>query len=478
MAVFAHIAFARNASGNLVDAHEEFPLVAGQYVCVGCGGALDLHYARKGAVHFAHNAQPDCELGPQQAVHAAALEVLRRSGIIYTPALTPARKRSAKSKKAPSNHVAKKLGPPQEQWDPADAEANVVVDGVALDFVAETLAGRLGVQISVLGLEQPFALDGTQNLTFPVLQIRLAKPTSFTTFQKVKEAVVDDVENKRWLAHPVRNIASAPTPLERRLGWDAAPVPLDGSPSTAARLSVVVPGRDKKADAEIAESNVYRQLPISRKYELIERRMGSTQFAWPPAVHVEVRGGHSFGFDESLWEADTFSRFVQAPGAKNRVFTLQNVLHFLASRYELTPPFTNAESVAIWDYLDELCASGFLVHLGRQRFKPLQGLPAGAKGQATWLMNATLRPRVLREEAYASGLRLSDAQSQNLLDLFNGDGRPSKSVEHFVQVMAQRVKQPLSVVLNFLVRIGVVVRAGEAPRRHAPDSFQLGFEPE
>lgn len=448
--MFAHIAFARNASGRLVAAAELFQLEPAEHTCVACGGALELHYARKGVAYFVHRERPECFAGAAEGLRAAAVQLLHSEGGIASPSLKALarQKRGRKESKAP-------VPTDWQAWGSGDP--HTLVDGVPVDFVAETLAGRLAIHVALQGEPAPSSRERLRDLPIPVLEVVLKKPAGLRTFAALRSVLVESGENKRWLAHPA--LAMELTPLERRLGWEPSPVPLEGHPAARARLTVPAPSRRKAALQDFAECTVYHQLPTHRKIEVLESRLGQKQANWPAATAIAVRGAETFGCDVQVWEADAFSHFVHNPKLHERVITSETVLHWLASRYEMQPPFTNAEKVAVYDYLSELVHLGYLSSLGGQRYQVLKRLSAGAKDSATWVPHAALSVSALRQASLHLQLQIPLTQVERLLDLFD-DGHPAESVESFVSALAYRLHTTPKVALEFLLRTGVVVRSG------------------
>lgn len=447
--MFAHIAFARNASGTLVAASELFQLEPAEHTCVSCGGALELHYARKGAAYFSHRERDECFAGAAEGLRAAAIQLLSSEGGIASPSLKALarKKRGRKESKAavPTDWQA---------W--GSGEPHTHVEGVPVDFVAETLAGRLAIQIALQGEPDPSLRERLRELHIPVLEVVLKKPAGIRTFAELRIALVDGGENKRWLTHPALEMEL--TPLERKLGWEPSPVPLDGHQAVRARLTVPAPSRRKGALQDFAECTVFHQLPTHRKIEVLEARLGQKRANWPPATAIAVRGAETFGCDCQVWEADAFSHFVHNPKLPGRVITSETVLHWLASRYEVQPPFTNAEKVAVYDYLSELVELGYLSSLGGQRYQVLRRLPAGTKDSAQWAPHAMLTVSALRQASLSLHLPIPLTQVERLLELFD-DGHPAESVESFVVALAYRLHTAPKVALELLLRTGVVARA-------------------
>ncbi|KWU26362.1 hypothetical protein [Burkholderia cenocepacia] len=456
MSVFAHIAFARRReTGAVVAASELFQLEPEEYLCVACGEAVSLHYGRKGLVHFEHNARRDCAFGAAEGLRAAAIALIAREKTLCTPSLKDLARKKVRAKAAKPPLVG------QEVW--AEGEANARLEGVLFDYLAETLAGRLGVHVALQGEPSRSARAQLGDMPFPVLEIVLRKPETLRTFALLRAAVVEGVENKRWLSHPALEVEM--TPLERQLGWEPSPVLLDGAPASRARLAVKVQPRGKAVLEDFADCDVFRQLPTHRKIEMLERRLAKKQVNWPAAVDVAVTGGDAFGVSQQVWQADVFSKFVHNAGPRQRRFTSDQVSAWLSRRYDVEPPFPNADRVAIYRYMLELVRLGFLADLRAQRYEVLRAPSPGAKGALVWVEHPHLSVSTLRCEAAAANLRLPLDQVERLLDAFD-DVHPAEPVDSFVTGLAWRLNAPPATIIGFLRAAGVVLLAEE--QRHSP----------
>lgn len=456
MSVFAHIAFARcSSTGALVAASELFQMEQAEHVCVACGGLLSLHYARKGVAHFQHQTRSDCLFGAGEGLRAAAVALIAREKTICTPSLRALARKQPRTKAAKA--AAKPIPVEHEVW--SEGWPNIDCDGVRLDYLAETLAGKLGVHISLQGEPARSIREQMRDLPFPVLEVVLRKPDTLRTFAALHAAVIDGAENKRWLSHPALEMEL--TPLERQLGWAPSPVPLDGAPAARARLTVKVPPRGKAVLEDFAENDVFRQLPTHRKIEVLERRMGRKQANWPAAADFSVTGGASFGVDVQIWQVDVFTRFVSSPKLRERRFNTDQVAAYLAGRYEVTPPFPNADRVAIYKYMVELVQLGYLADLRAQRYEVLRVTPARAKGKLIWQDRAQLAVSTLRHEAAVAGLRLPLDEFQRLLEAFD-ECHPAESVESFVAGLAYRLHAPPVAIVSFLKNAGLAILAEDA----------------
>lgn len=466
MALFAHIAFARNDAGEMVAARELFELTPASYTCAGCGKAVKLRFARKGLSFFTHTDGPDCPLGGHLALRAAVLQLLTHTHAIQTPpALPPAKRAPPGRKKAPT--------PLLEEWDVGSTDA--VVDNVILDFLAETLAGKLGILITLPGLTDPNRREHLRTLGLPILEVALAKPGEIHTFADIRRRLLDDSSNKRWLAHPALEPDSdapafVPTPLERKLGWSTEAQPLAGSDAKPSKTTVPLPARPRTSETN--PHLVFRQLSVSKKIEVIEQRMGCIQRKWPPLVDTHVTGENSFGCDRQVWQADVYSRFVYEALQRQRTvaFSSADVLTWLEARYTIEPPFQNADRIAIYYFLEHLSREGCLMALGGQRYRLAQ-TKARALSDAQWDPAASLSVSRFLNAARACNLPIPYEEIERILVSFE-DGPPTEAVGEFATAVALRLHARPQTVMVVLEKTGLIQHPQSSRNTVNPESLQ------
>jgi hypothetical protein len=433
----------------MVAARELFELAPASYTCAGCGKAVRLRFARKGLTFFTHLDGPDCPLGAHLALRAAVLQLLADTHALQTPPVLPqAQRGTAGRKKAPPVSL--------EEWDTGSADA--VVDNIIVDFLAETLAGKLGILVTLPGLTDPNRREQMRTLNIPILEVALAKPGEIHTFADLRHRLLDDTHNKRWLTHPALEPEGAPvfnpTPLEQKLGWTAEAQPLAGGDAKPSKTTSPLPPRQR-----VSETNphlVFRQLSVSKKIEVIEKRMGCAQGKWPPLVDTHVTGENSFGCDRQVWEADVYSRFVYEALQRHQTaaFSSENVLTWLEARYEIQPPFQNAERIAIYYYLEHLSREGCLIPLGGQRYRLAFTKPQSGT-HAQWDPAASLSVSRFLNAARACNLPIPYEEIERILVSFE-EGPPRDAVEDFATAVAHRLHAQPRTVIAVLEKAGLI----------------------
>jgi hypothetical protein len=441
MALVPHMAFACDASGYVVAASDLLAVVPVDYHCAGCQRGVILKSSTRGSPYFVHVDKQECLLGAQRALRAAALQVLQESRFVHAPPLP------GSSMPRSGRNAAKPL---LEEW--AAATADWQVDGVPVDLFAQAMSGELVVSLAIPGLFDAKNRERVVSLGLAALEIALVKPATIHTFAQVHELVLRSITNKQWLYHPAVAVEPALTPLERKLHWDEASAMLSVEQAPPSRTSVRVPPARAERVGALTENFIYRQQTLGRKIEILEARLGRKCDTWPDELDIEVKGEKTFGVDRRVWEADVFSKFVLAASERHqqRWFSSDMVVRWLSERYDLAKIFPNAEKVAVYYYLHELSARGFLAEHPGQRYTPLQRRLAGAKLNLNWNTRPTLSASRLRNISTDAQLRIPIDIVQWLLDIFD-DGHPSVPVDRFAVELASRLRAPTRTVVAFLL---------------------------
>jgi len=186
MASDLHMAFARNRAGQVVAANDLPSIGPSRFQCAGCGGEVTLCQNASQAC-FQHVRPAACELGALRALHAAALQLLAESRFVAAPALT----------QNGNGHGKRRM---IEEW--GEASVCTQVDGIPVDFFAETLAGSLIIQIAIKSLYNATTRSTIRALGYAALEISIPNPGEVLGMGDLRQLVLHGLTNKVWLWHP------------------------------------------------------------------------------------------------------------------------------------------------------------------------------------------------------------------------------------------------------------------------------------
>jgi hypothetical protein len=128
------MAFTRNRAAQVVAANGLPAVGPARSHCTGCGGEVAMFHQDASQACFRYVRPVACEQGALRALHTAALQLLAESRFVAAPGLTQYGNGYAKRR------MIEYLG---------EASVCTQVDGIPVDFFAETLAGPLIIQIAI-----------------------------------------------------------------------------------------------------------------------------------------------------------------------------------------------------------------------------------------------------------------------------------------------------------------------------------------
>ncbi|WP_213309225.1 hypothetical protein [Paraburkholderia sacchari] len=441
MALSSHMAFAMNTAGQVVAANDLPSLGPTLFHCAGCGGEVSLCRQNGSQAYFRHVRPATCEFGVQRALHAATLHLLAESRFVAPPALTH----------NGNGHGKRRM---IEEW--GQASVCTTVDGVPVDFFAETLAGPLIIQIAIRSLYDASTRSTIRALGYAALEISIPKPDEVLGIGDLREVVLHGLTNKVWLWHPAignrdRHAQPKQRPAEVALLFGEVEKP-------AAKLSVPVAVTPWVQAGGLAAGAAYRQLPVAEKIRALEQQLGEPCERWPDAIDVDVTGKGSFCVDPRFWQADIFGKFVRpaVEGASTADFTMLTVLGWLDMRYRIVPEFEDAEKLAVHQYLRALTAQGYLTALPDQQFRVLPEPRPNELSTLRWNPDARLSVGGLRVCSERVRLQIPANQVQRLLEYFE-DGHPAVAVATFVQDLMLRLHAPERTIVALLREADLVV---------------------
>jgi hypothetical protein len=456
----SHIAFARNAAGQLVAATDLLDSVPQSYRCVACGHALEVRRPARLPAYFRHESNA-CEMGNQHALRAAALAVLVEGRFVFAPAL---RNPSGSGSLRRGKEAHRVL----DEWGD-DVALETAIEGVPVDFFAHTLGGPLIIQICVPDIYDARSRVAVKALGLPTLEITIPRKERIHRLSDLRRVIQHSLTNKLWLSHPVLEGTARPTGVSAHPTAGAALA--NDRASAPTRLTVPLQVPAWVAAGSHAENAVYRQMSVAGKIEALERLLGLSCDRWPDAVDVEVRGQSWFGLDRRIWQADVFARFVAGVGREDRAasFSISTVERWLVARY-LSSGTEAALAGAVFHYLRELAVRGYLLELVGSQYRPTEHWQKNAAAQLHWTQGAHLGASELNACSKRVRLEIPAEEVQRLLEYFSG-GHPAVSVESFVSDLARITRAPERTVVALLREARLVQEESAHVQREQGDLF-------
>lgn len=162
--------------------------------CPACGHPL---VAKKGSVvmhHFAHHKQSDCQTALETSLHLAAKKVIEDAGYIMLPKVRDDIFYLRQIELSDSMKL---------YFDKIYLEKRF--DDFIPDIIIEKNNKLLFVEIYVTHSVDGIKLDKIQKSKISTIEVDLSKEKYQIDFNKLKEQVVDSLENKKWLYNSKRD---------------------------------------------------------------------------------------------------------------------------------------------------------------------------------------------------------------------------------------------------------------------------------
>jgi hypothetical protein len=186
--------------------------------CSACGEGL---YAKKGEQrmhHFAHATPSGCPGAAETLLHRLAKELLSTAPSIALPAYSFRRTYRSAGRQLPYEQPL--LSACRLRLDLVQIEKPV--GQIIPDLTAHIGPHRLLLEIVVTHPADRAKLRQVRRLDVPLVEIRLAPSDLMLAREALRERLVSDEDNKRWLFHPVQRAAEAEWIRRRRQASSAA----------------------------------------------------------------------------------------------------------------------------------------------------------------------------------------------------------------------------------------------------------------
>lgn len=327
--------------------------------CPGCGARLVAKHPQEKVAHFAHHSDEACSSGYESALHLAAKQALLQHREIFVPSIA-AEKRLYDEGTGLRTIVTKILPAMRVTLDSVEEESRDF-QGIVPDIVACHKGKLLFIEIAVTHYVEKPKLEKLRQLGIPTLEIDLSDSPELPTLDEIKKMVISDATNRMWLINPRQQQLQQQVDAEAQKNLE----------------DHVVRKLGTKLLLETEHGN-YMRLSDREKLEIEVAASGFSYVELSPYIGKRVRGGRTFGVKPDVWQAAIFRRFIC--NGDSWFFEVEEVSSWLSKHLALTPPFPNAEKVAVWDYLIQLEAVGILKREVGQSFSVVQDDPGTEPG--------------------------------------------------------------------------------------------------
>jgi hypothetical protein len=374
-------------------------------LCPGCKQILYSKHCLSGKVapHFAHAPGTECAKGYETALHLAAKQLIDERRTLAFPALK----------------ARVSLYDALMRWH--DVTKEIIIAGVRnlesvtleqavgdirpdLIVVSPTL-GKILIEIAVTHFVDEEKLQKIREIGIPAVEFDLSG-MRLMTFEDLRKVLFETPDTASWIYHP--SVAAAEGELTAHLepalfaALEAAQklaeearendrIRAETVKQAAHALAVKTKEQEriwqqeaarlaqerrdmenirrKRRHEELKRATVFKNYGEAAKVRVLQKRLAIQML--PDALKVKVRGAQSFGVkNPNVWQATLFGGLIHNQASEGHFFVKKEyAVSWLGFRFELTPEFTESESVAVWDYLSEMANRGALFKRERGFFQ-------------------------------------------------------------------------------------------------------------
>ena len=297
-----------------------------------------------------------------------------------------------------------------------------------------------------------------------------------TTIIELRDAVTAASRRIRWISYPgmvaARRVLETKLQgilddaVQRKMEQDAHSAAVYASLDEEDRLEKANRARRvrerKQSEQKLARANdSFKRASIENQRAFLHAKLRLPAGPVPAILNTRVGGDRSFGVDRDVWQADIFRKCIL--GGRHREIALENVLGWMQLRYVISPAFPNAANIALWKYFSSLESSGFVRHIGRQRFLVLRDIAPWMVASIEifgiwfWAPGAFFCKREELEEANTRGnFGLTSIALASILRRFHAEYLADGEPEEAAQSISQLIETPPVIVLHLLEEAGVV----------------------
>lgn len=442
--------------------------------CPECAAPLIAKKGLQNVWHFAHDGLA-CANGAETALHLMAKQILADERRVQLPAVTA------------SISAIDVLGNLQAVTATLLNAQNVRYQVVALEVAKDNRrpdAVASGGDVSLEHHIEVFVRHAVDSAKAAELvdrdcacfEICLNDVPAQMPMAELRDAVLASPHRVRWISYP--GLADARRELEPKLQalldgavqqkkeQDAYSAEVYASLAEEDRLEKAEWARQahlkKQREQQLVRANAnFMSATADEKRAFLQAKLRLLKGHVPSILNKRVSGDTSFGVPREVWQADVFRKCIFGGG--RREIALESVLSWMRLRYVIAHEFPNAANIALWKYFSFLDESGFVRHLGRQRFQVLRDaapwLPAAGRVSGIWFW---------APGAYSCSFdELKDANTRGdfglpastlvaILRRFNAEHGADGQPEDVALSVAQRIEISPMVVLNLLAAAGAV----------------------
>lgn len=308
-------------------------------VCPGCGARLVANHPTRKVKYFSHHSAEGCAKGYETAMHLAAKQVLLDHKQLAVPSISATVVLRDKDTTTEAK-ATKEISATTVVLDSVEAEVREF-KGVVPDIVGNTGGRQIFIEVAVTHFIDEEKRCKLEALGFPTVEIDLSGVSEAPTLAEIEQVVLHHPWNRRWIVNA----------KQQRLVEQA-------TAEAQTELDTKIAVAKREIAAKKAAHERYLRLPDEKKVVVELQAVGADEQLVAPLIGIRVKGERSFGVSNRVWQAAVYARFIH--GQHGSWFHPSHVYDALFEHFRVSEPFKDAPKIAIYHYLQHLCANGLL----------------------------------------------------------------------------------------------------------------------
>ena len=343
----------------------------GKFVCPRCSFPMGTKLGDHNRWHFYHVAETsecDANLVNETALHKLAKSILKNSRHIKLPQYVIDAKKDTNRNRYDPNQNEPYIGMIEMNFDYTDAKVEVDLGEIVSDLVLSDGKMQLCVEIAVTHYVDNEKYNKIRNNGISTIEIDICSFLEDDKFdeEKLKEALLEDVKEKKWIFHRKENFFFEEMIKRNKEYQKEYSAFLEKSnPNSILSKKGVYQQHYDNGDTDKKEEHFFKSM--SWFQEAIELYGGI-----PPYCNVSIKSERAFVCPKSIWQMIIFDAFIMTD--KKSIFSASDIYVYFQKRHNdilnsdvlfipntyADPQSNNLLGQAILEYLNTLAAHSFL----------------------------------------------------------------------------------------------------------------------
>lgn len=357
--------------GRVVEPNQVKSGLACGCICPGCGTQLVAkHGSTKRKWHFAHYRKNACLSCLESSIHAAAKQVLLEERSLYVPGKLVS-VNGTDSRGSVHTHSAAFIQSRLVKFDYCYEE--LWESQIRPDIVGTRGEKRMYVEMYFTHKVDEIKLKKIEGLGVAALEIDLSDIPRDSGFDQIRQCVLSNISNKRWLFCPGED------EFKEKLQLDLTEVIEKKNKEIAfelEKLEMKKLAREKRLELnrqiEDVEHFEFRSLSLKDKEHHLMTTLG-IEGKWPYYLNKEFKETNSINEFPRIWQASLFAQFIHKQ-RRGTNLTVNSIADWVIRRFGARDP--SIAAIVVASCLRYLCSCGFITRYPQNGYDQVDYLVA------------------------------------------------------------------------------------------------------